>query len=145
MSKNKRRGRNIDAPPAPPAPKLRYVDFAECVLEPVGAQVRVELIDEPPTSAGGLVRPDGVREQPFCGLVEACGPDVKRANVGDVVMIGQGNVQGFLTVDGMRALIHNDGIVALVTAPGGAPPLVHDAPEESRIIQPTLAAPTGLA
>jgi len=58
-------------------------------FQPLGDRLLVERVEEPTTTASGIIIPDNAKEKPSRGKVLAIGNDVEDVNVDDTVVFGK--------------------------------------------------------
>jgi len=58
-------------------------------FQPLGDRLLVERVEEPTTTASGIIIPDNAKEKPSRGKVLAIGSDVEDVNVDDTVVFGK--------------------------------------------------------
>jgi chaperonin GroES len=58
-------------------------------FQPLGDRLLVERVEEPTTTASGIIIPDNAKEKPSRGKVLAIGSDVEDVNVDDIVVFGK--------------------------------------------------------
>jgi chaperonin GroES len=58
-------------------------------FQPLGDRLLVERVEEPTTTASGIIIPDNAKEKPSRGKVLAIGNDVEEVNVNDIVVFGK--------------------------------------------------------
>ncbi len=73
-------------------------------FKPLGERLLVERVEEPTTTASGIIIPDNAKEKPSQGKVVAVSSEVEEVKVGDVVVFGKYSGSE-LVVDGNDYLI----------------------------------------
>ncbi|RUM73419.1 MAG: co-chaperone GroES, partial [Sulfurovum sp.] len=58
-------------------------------FQPLGDRLLVERVEEPTTTASGIIIPDNAKEKPSRGKVLAIGSDVEDVTVDDIVVFGK--------------------------------------------------------
>lgn len=61
-------------------------------FQPLGKRVLIERVEEPTTTASGIIIPDNAKEKPLSGNVVAISKEIEEANliaVGDKVVFGK--------------------------------------------------------
>ncbi len=78
-------------------------------FKPLGKRVLLERIEEPTTTATGIIIPDNAKEKPLSGIVKAISAKVKEnglVSVGDKVVFAK-YAGTELTIDGKTYLVMN--------------------------------------
>ena len=73
-------------------------------FKPLGERLLVERVEEPTTTASGIIIPDNAKEKPSQGKVVALSKEVEDVQVGDVIVFGKYSGSE-LVVDGNDYLI----------------------------------------
>jgi len=71
---------------------------------PLGKRVLVSRVEEPKTTASGIIIPDSAKEKPSQGKVLAVSKEVENVSVDDTVVFGQ-YAGSELTLDGTTYLV----------------------------------------
>lgn len=78
-------------------------------FKPLGKRVLLERIEEPTTTASGIIIPDNAKEKPLRGLIKAVSAKIKEngtVEVGDKVIFAK-YAGTELTIDGKTYLVMN--------------------------------------
>ena len=73
-------------------------------FKPLGERLLVERVEEPTTTASGIIIPDNAKEKPSQGKVVALSKEVEDVQAGDVIVFGKYSGSE-LVVDGNDYLI----------------------------------------
>lgn len=73
-------------------------------FKPLGERLLIERVEEPTTTASGIIIPDNAKEKPSQGKVVAISEEIKEVEVGNTVVFGKYSGTE-LTVDGTNYLI----------------------------------------
>ena len=83
-------------------------------LKPLKDRLVVTFTEEPEKTAGGLYMPEGTKDKPQDGTVEAVGPDVKDIKVGDVVLFDVYSGSKIKTDEQDILIIKEEDVLAIV-------------------------------
>ena len=78
-------------------------------FKPLGKRVLLERIEEPTTTASGIIIPDNAKEKPLSGIVKAVSAKIKEngtVEIGDKVIFAK-YAGTELTIDGKTYLVMN--------------------------------------
>ncbi|MDR3345927.1 MAG: co-chaperone GroES [Campylobacteraceae bacterium] len=78
-------------------------------FQPLGQRILVERVEEPTTTASGIIIPDNAKEKPLHGLVKAISDEVKEkklVSVGDTVVFAKYSGSE-ITIDKKTYLVMN--------------------------------------
>ncbi|MEA1920627.1 MAG: co-chaperone GroES [Campylobacterota bacterium] len=73
-------------------------------FKPLGERLLIERVEEPTTTASGIIIPDNAKEKPSRGKVIAVSEEIKNIEIGNVVVFGKYSGSEFV-VDGKDYLI----------------------------------------
>jgi chaperonin GroES len=73
-------------------------------FKPLGKRLLIERVEEPTTTASGIIIPDNAKEKPSQGKVVAVSKEVEEVQVGDTIVFGKYSGSEF-SVDGNDYLI----------------------------------------
>lgn len=83
-------------------------------LKPLKDRLVVTFTEEPEKTAGGLYMPEGTKDKPQDGTVEAVGSDVKDIKVGDVVLFDVYSGSKIKTDEQDILIIKEEDVLAIV-------------------------------
>jgi chaperonin GroES len=73
-------------------------------FKPLGKRLLIERVEEPTTTASGIIIPDNAKEKPSQGKVVAVSKELEEVQVGDTIVFGKYSGSEF-SVDGNDYLI----------------------------------------